>query len=150
MRRCLLHHIYERQAILESIIYELSWRCLHGKILPGDTKRFPLLQGKKPLERREYLFVAIDDFSRELYAALLSDNTQTSSKAFLEKVRKECPYTIEQYHTDNGKEYRADPKHHAFMTPEEKLIEYYYSETLKQRPTFAHLIQFMVHLIPQH
>ena len=26
------------------------------------------------------------------------------------------PYTIVQYYSDNGKEYRGDPKHHAFMT----------------------------------
>jgi hypothetical protein len=24
---------------------------------------------------------------------------------------EECPYTIEEYYTDNGKEYRGDPKH---------------------------------------
>jgi len=28
---------------------------------------------------------------------------------------EECPYTIELYYTDNGKEYRGDPNHHAFM-----------------------------------
>jgi transposase InsO family protein len=60
--------------------------------------------------------VAIDDFSRELYAAILPDKTQNSGKVFLEQVLEECPYTIEQYYTDNGKEYRGDPKHHAFMT----------------------------------
>jgi len=28
---------------------------------------------------------------------------------------EECPYTIEQFYSDNGKEYRGDPTHHAFM-----------------------------------
>jgi transposase InsO family protein len=77
----------------------------------GDTKRLPLLEGQSTLERREYLFVAIDDFSRELHAAILPNKTQVSAKAFLEQG----PYTIEQYYTDNGKEYKGDPKHHAFM-----------------------------------
>lgn len=85
-------------------------------MLHGDTKRLPLLEGETAFGRREYLFVAIDDFSRELYAAILPDKTQNSSRAFLEQVLEECPYTIEQYYTDNGKEYRGDPKHHAFMT----------------------------------
>lgn len=86
-----------------------------GQMVHGDTKRLPLLEGQKALERREYLFVAIDDFSRDLYAAILPDKTQDSAKAFLEQVLDECPYTIEQFYTDNGKEYRGDPKHHAFM-----------------------------------
>ncbi len=84
-------------------------------MLHGDTKRLPLLEGQKSLERREYLFVAIDDFSRELYAAILPDKTQNSAKAFLEQVLEECPYTIEQFYSDNGKEYRGDPECHAFM-----------------------------------
>ncbi|TLN09864.1 IS481 family transposase [bacterium] len=86
-----------------------------GQMLHGDTKRLPLLEGQTTLERREYLFVAIDDFSRELYAAILPDKTQVSAKAFLEQVLDECPYTIEQYYTDNGKEYKGDPRNHAFM-----------------------------------
>jgi len=87
-----------------------------GQMLNGDTKRLPLLRGESAFGRREYLFVAIDDFSRELYAAILPDKTQDSAKAFLGQVLEECPYTIEQYYTDNGKEYRGDPEHHAFMT----------------------------------
>ena len=86
-----------------------------GQMLHGDTKRLPVLKGESSLQRREYLFVAIDDFSRELYAAILPDKTQHSARAFLEQVVEECPYTIEQYYTDNGKEYRGDPSHHAFM-----------------------------------
>ena len=87
-----------------------------GQMLHGNTKRLPLLKGESSFGRREDLFVAIDDFSRELYAAILPDKTQNSSSTFLEQVLEECPYTIEQYYTDNGKEYRGDPAHHAFMT----------------------------------
>ncbi len=86
-----------------------------GQMLHGDTKRLPLLEGQSTTQRREYLFVAIDDYSRELYAAILPDKTQYSAKRFLEQVVDECPYTIEQYYTDNGKEYKGNPNTHAFM-----------------------------------
>lgn len=86
-----------------------------GQMLHGDTKRLPLLEGQRVQSQREYLFIAIDDFSRELYAAILPDKTQYSAKRFLEQVIDECPYAIEQYYTDNGKEYRGDPNHHEFM-----------------------------------
>ena len=85
-----------------------------GEMMHGDTKRLPLLEGESPKENHEYLFVAIDDYSRELYAAILPDKTQYSAEKFLKQVLNECPYTIEQYYTDNGLEYKGDPEHHAF------------------------------------
>lgn len=45
----------------------------------------------------------------------MPDKTQYSAEKFLEQVVEECAYTIEQYYTDNGKEYKGDPEHHAFM-----------------------------------
>jgi len=86
-----------------------------GEMVHGDTKRLPLLKGESPKEKHEYLFVGIDDYSRELYATILSDKTQYSSEKFLKQVLVECPYTIEQYYTDNGLEYRGNPEHHAFV-----------------------------------
>lgn len=86
-----------------------------GEMVHGDTKRLPLLTGEKPTETHEYLFVAVDDFSRELYAAILPDKTQYSAKRFLEQVLIECPYTIETWYTDNGLEYKGRPENHAFM-----------------------------------
>lgn len=86
-----------------------------GQMLHGDTRRLPLLEDEKATEKREYLFVAVDDFSRELFAAIMPDKTQHSAATFLEQVIEECPYTIEVYYTDNGKEYKGNPQHHAFM-----------------------------------
>jgi transposase InsO family protein len=86
-----------------------------GEMMHADTTRLPLLKGETPFERPEYLFVAVDDFSRELYAAILPDKTQYSAADFLEQVLEECPYTIEKWYTDNGKEYQGSPKSHAFM-----------------------------------
>lgn len=45
----------------------------------------------------------------------MPDKTQYSAHRFLEQVLEECPYTIEQLYTDNGKEYKGDPDHHAVM-----------------------------------
>jgi len=86
-----------------------------GEMLHGDTKRLPLLKGDSATAQREYLFVAIDDYSRELYAAILPDKTRWSAATFLKQVNEECPYTIEKYYTDNGKEYKGDHTRHAFM-----------------------------------
>ena len=64
-----------------------------GEMVHIDTKRLPLLKGQKATDKRDYLFVAIDDFSRELYAAILPDNTSKSAAKFLsEHVIKPCPY----------------------------------------------------------
>ena len=86
-----------------------------GQMIHGDTKRLPLLTNQKTTDTREYLFVAIDDYSRELFGAILPDKTQHSASEFLDQVIDECAYTIEVYYTDNGKEYKGDPRHHAFM-----------------------------------
>jgi len=86
-----------------------------GEMVHFDTKRLPLLEGETPHASREYLFIGIDDFSRELYAAILPDKTQYSAEAFLKQALDECPYTIETAYSDNGLEYRGNPDTHAFM-----------------------------------
>ena len=85
-----------------------------GEMVHVDTKRLPLLKGQKSTDKREYLFVAIDDFSRELYAAILPDKTAISAAKFLqEDVIKPCPYLIECVYSDNGTEYKGT-SHHPF------------------------------------
>jgi len=86
-----------------------------GEMVHCDTKRLPLLEGETPHAAREYLFIGIDDFSRELYAAVMPDKTQYSAEAFVKQVIDECPYTIEQIYSDNGLEYRGNPDTHALM-----------------------------------
>jgi len=82
-----------------------------GEMVHFDTKRLPLLSGEGKTMGREYLFVAIDDYSRELYATIMPDKTQHSSRLFLEQVIEECPYTIEYTYSDNGKEYKGASEH---------------------------------------
>ncbi len=95
-----------------------------GEMIHADTKRLPLLKGETPHETHEYLFVAIDDFSRELCAGILPDKTQFSAEKFLKQVLEECPYTIEQWYTDNGLEYKGNSETHALM----KLCEQHHIE----------------------
>lgn len=85
-----------------------------GEMIHADQTTLPLLKGHSLFEKPERLFVAIDDFSRELYAAILPDKTQYSAARFLEQVVNECSYTIEVWYTDNGREFVGNPATHAF------------------------------------
>ena len=63
-----------------------------GEMVHVDTKQLPLLKGQKATDKRDDLFVAIDDFSRELYAAILPDKTADNAAKFLtEQVIEPCP-----------------------------------------------------------
>lgn len=82
-----------------------------GELVHFDSKRLPLIKGEDQTLPREYLFVAIDDFSRELYAGIFPDKTQYSAELFLRQVADECPYTIEYTYSDNGKEFKGISQH---------------------------------------
>lgn len=86
-----------------------------GELLHMDTKRLPLLTGETKRDRHEYLFVGIDDYSRDLYVGIYPDKSMASSSDFLDMVLKQCPYTIEKLLTDNGTEYKGKYGEHAFM-----------------------------------
>lgn len=94
-----------------------------GEMIHFDTKRLPLLKGESTKSNYEYLFIGIDDFSRELYAAILTDKTQYSAEKFLKQVLEECPYTIEQAYSDNGLEYRGNQEHAFARLCKENSIE---------------------------
>lgn len=96
----------------QAIRYEKSYP---GELVHLDTKRLPLLKGETRADGYDYLFVAIDDYSRELYAGIYSDKTNWSSSRFLGQVLQECPYTIERLLTDNGTEYKGRYGEHLFM-----------------------------------
>ena len=86
-----------------------------GEMIHVDTKRLPLLKGQTTMTRREYLFVGIDDYSRELYCAIYPDKSQFSSAKFLqEDIINPCPYMIDCIYSDNGTEYKGT-KEHAFV-----------------------------------
>lgn len=119
--RCLqygLKRLSRVESILEEKLKKKAKR--YNKKYPGemihfDTKRLPILKGESPKLNHEYLFIAIDDYSRELYATIMPDKTQYSAEKFLKQVLDECPYTVEQAYSDNGLEYQGNQEHHAFM-----------------------------------
>ena len=62
---------------------------------------------ESPFTKPEHLFVAIDDFSRELYAAILPDKTQYSATNFLKQVLIEQRFTKVKNPRTNGKAERV-------------------------------------------
>ena len=118
--RCLEYGLKRLSKIEKSIEEKLKKQARrYNKKYPGemihfDTKRLPLLKGESPKHNHEYLFVAIDDFSRELFVSIAPDKTQYSAEKFLKQVIVECPYTIEQAYSDNGLEYKGN-NDHAFV-----------------------------------
>ena len=100
--------VLERKRKAESRRYNKSYP---GEMIHFDTKRLPLLKGEDNTMPREYMFVGIDDFSRELYVGILPDKTQQSAAEFLQQVLDECPYTVECAYSDNGTEYKGTDSH---------------------------------------
>jgi len=119
--RCLQYGIKRLAKVEAALEKKLKAQALRyhknypGEMLHSDNTELPMLEGEKHTDKPETLYVAIDDFSRELYAAILSDKTQYASTAFLAQVLEECPYTIETWYTDNGTEYKGNPRKHEFM-----------------------------------
>lgn len=126
-----LKRLAKVEARLEKKLREKARR--YNKSYPGemvhvDTKRLPLLKGEDNTLPREYLFVAVDDYSRELYADILPDKTQHSAAAFLEQALEECPYTIDSIYSDNGKEFKGTPEHAFAKLCHEKNIGQYFTK----------------------
>jgi len=119
--RCLQYGIKRLAKVEAALEKKLKQQALRyhknypGEMLHSDTTELPMLEGEKHTDKPETLYVAIDDFSRELYAAILPDSTQYASASFLKQVLEECPYTIETWYTDNGTEFKGNPWKHEFM-----------------------------------
>ena len=75
------------------------------------TASASLIKGEDHSLSRDYLFIAIDDFSRDLYADIFPDKTQYITELFLRQVVDECPYTVEYAYSDNGKEFKGTSDH---------------------------------------
>ena len=86
-------------------------RSVPGELVHADTKRLPFLTGESKALPREVLFVAIDDMSRFLVADILPDRTQESAAVFGHITSERVPFTIEDWYTDNGKEFKGTDDH---------------------------------------
>lgn len=97
------------------------WEMFHM-----DTKKLPYIKNDKE-KIKEYLFIWIDDFSRELYVNIAVDKTQSSAAQSLSQFIDECPYVIECLYTDNGKEYK--------WTQDHELMKYCLESWIKKKYT---------------
>lgn len=82
-----------------------------GELVHFDTKKLPIMVGEAISCPREYLFVAIDDFSRILFADILPDKTSYSAAIFLEETLFALPFPMEKAYSDNGSEYKGRSDH---------------------------------------
>lgn len=82
-----------------------------GELVHFDTKKLPIMQGEAITTPREWLHVAIDDFSRFLLADILPDKTSYSAAIFLEETIAMMPFRIDKAYSDNGSEYRGRHDH---------------------------------------
>jgi len=88
-----------------------------GELVHFDTKKLPRLRGEKTDSPKEYLYVAVDDATRYLYAAVMPDKTNQTAGEFLEEVLETSPFVIEAVMTDNGREYKGKiERGHVFET----------------------------------
>jgi len=82
-----------------------------GELVHFDTKKLPVMYGEAITSPREWLHVAIDDFSRFLVADILPDKTSYSSAIFLEETLFAMPFPVQKAYSDNGSEYKGRPNH---------------------------------------
>jgi transposase InsO family protein len=92
--------------------YEKSYP---GEMVHADTKMLPRLLGETKGVKRERLYVALDDFSRMLVADILPDKSQESSAVFGAVTEDRVPFTIHDWYTDRGTEWKGTADH-AFVT----------------------------------
>lgn len=82
-----------------------------GEMVHFDTKKLPLIAGEGAIQPREHLHVAIDDYSRWVFADIFPDKTSYSSAIHLEETVLVMPFQIDKAYSDNGSEYRGTPAH---------------------------------------
>lgn len=103
-------------------------RSIPGELVHLDTKRLPLLRGEAKNSPREYLFVAIDDHSRWLYADIFPDKTSYSAAIFADEMSKSVPFTVHALYSDNGSEYRGSALHPLVMLCKKKGWKQYFTQ----------------------
>lgn len=78
-----------------------------GEMIHFDSAVMPRLAGEAARTPREYLYVAIDDYSRFLFADILPDQTSWSAAIHLDEALLMLPFPIEKAYSDNGKEFKG-------------------------------------------
>lgn len=102
IHRILVRHGFNRLSMksgVRPVRYEREqpWEMVHI-----DVKYLPAIEGHKG---REYEFTAIDDRTREVFAAIYPSKTTKHAVDFLNRVAKWAGTPIARVLTDNGKEF---------------------------------------------
>ncbi|MGH7929697.1 MAG: integrase core domain-containing protein [Candidatus Binatia bacterium] len=94
-----------------------------GEMVHFDTKRLPRITGEGDEMPPEWLYVAIDDFSRLLVADILPSKMSYSSAIHLTETIETMPFPIQVVYSDNGSEYRGKDTHAFVRTCKESEIK---------------------------
>lgn len=78
-----------------------------GEMVHFDSAVMPRIAGEAAVTPREYLFVAVDDYSRFLFADILPDQTSYSAAIVLDEVIIMMPFAVQRSYSDNGKEFKG-------------------------------------------
>ncbi|GAB5468492.1 MAG: IS481 family transposase [Rhodospirillales bacterium] len=118
---------------LQATIPQLTRSSLHRCLQRHGISRLPDVEGDKPIKKKFkgypigyvhidiaevrtaegklYLFVAIDRTSKFAFTQLVNKATRTTASAFLEALIAAVPYKIHTILTDNGIQFRYQPRH---------------------------------------
>ena len=105
--------------------YEKSYP---GEMVHADTKLLPWLKGETRDMPRERLYVAVDDFSRDLVADIMPDKTQESSVVFGEVTNDRMPFDIKDWYTDRGTEWKGNNGHEFVQWCKENNISQHFTK----------------------
>jgi len=78
-----------------------------GGMVHLDSAVMPRIVGEAAVTPREYLYVAVDDNSRFLFADILPDQTSYSAAIVLDEVIIMMPFEIYRAYHDKGKEFKG-------------------------------------------
>lgn len=98
-----------------------------GEMVHFDSKALRRVKKDDKKLKTEYLFIAIDDYSRQLFADVLPTKNQDTAAVFLETILELVPYKIECAYSDNGCEFKGNKDHDFVWTCERNGIEQRYT-----------------------
>ena len=82
-----------------------------GEMVHIDSKSLRRTKHESSRAKSECLFVAIDDYSRQLFADILPKKNMENAAIFLESMLEVLPYDVECIYSDNGKEFKGSETH---------------------------------------
>lgn len=82
-----------------------------GQLIHFDTKSLRRVRHESSKAKSECLFIAIDDYSRYLFADILPRKNMESAAIFLTTFLSVSPFPVECVYSDNGSEFKGSESH---------------------------------------